>query len=86
MVVNVPLTSLVLLSGHGMDGEAEEDATFLDGIGRLFDSQPPCLLTLEIFVNLPVYCSLLVYHFAPKLSSLYIYSASLPPLLFETRE
>ena len=38
MLVNVPSTSFVPLSGHDMDDEPEEDASFLDEIGRLFDS------------------------------------------------
>ena len=38
MLVNVPLTSFVPLAEHSMDDELEEDASFLDEIGRLFDS------------------------------------------------
>ena len=37
MLVNVPLTSFVPLAGHSMNDELEEDASFLDEIGRLFD-------------------------------------------------
>ena len=39
MLVNVPLTSFVPLSGHDMDDKPEEDASFLDEIGGLFDSR-----------------------------------------------
>ena len=38
MLVNVPPTSFIPLAGHSMDDELEEDASFLDEIGRLFDS------------------------------------------------
>ena len=38
MLVNVPSTSFIPLAGHSMDDELEEDASFLDEIGRLFDS------------------------------------------------
>ena len=37
MLVNVPLTSFVPLAEHSMDDELEEDASFLDEIGRLFN-------------------------------------------------
>ena len=39
MLVNVPLTSFAPLSGHDMDDKPEEDASFLDEIGGLFDSR-----------------------------------------------
>ena len=39
MLVNVPSTSFVLLSGHGMEDEPEEDTSFLDEKGCLFDSR-----------------------------------------------
>ena len=39
MLVKVPWTSFVLLSGQGMDDEPEEDASFLNEIGHLFDSR-----------------------------------------------
>ena len=38
MLVNVSSTSFVPLAGHSMEDELEEDAPFLDEIGRLFDS------------------------------------------------
>ena len=38
MLVNVPLTLFVPLAGHSMDDELEQDASFLDEIGCLFDS------------------------------------------------
>ena len=39
MLVNVPSTSFVPLAEHSMDDELEEDASFLDEIGRLFESR-----------------------------------------------
>ena len=39
MLVNVPSTSFAPLAGHGMDDEPEKDASYLDEIGRLFDSR-----------------------------------------------
>ena len=39
MLVNVPSTSFVHLAGHRIDDELEEDVSFLDEIGRLFDSR-----------------------------------------------
>ena len=39
MLVNVPSTSIVPLAGHSMNDELEEDESFLDEIGRLFDSR-----------------------------------------------
>ena len=39
MLVKVPSTSFVPLSGQGMDDEPEEDASFLNEIGHLFDSR-----------------------------------------------
>ena len=38
MLVNVPSTSFIPLAGHSMDDELEEHTSFLDEIGRLFDS------------------------------------------------
>ena len=46
MLVNVPSTSLVRLAGHSMDDELEEDASFLDETGRLFDSRKRSTLFL----------------------------------------
>ena len=39
MLVKVPSTSFVPLSGQGMDDKPEEGASFLNEIGRLFDSR-----------------------------------------------
>ena len=39
MLVKVPSTSFVPLSGQVMDDEPEEDASFFNEIGRLFDSR-----------------------------------------------
>ena len=46
MLVSVPSTSFVPLAGHSMDDELEEDASFLDEIGRLFDSRKTSTLFL----------------------------------------
>ena len=46
MLVNVLSTSFVPLAGHSMDDELEEDASFFDEIGRLFDSRKTSTLFL----------------------------------------
>ena len=51
MCVNVPPTSFAPLSGHGMNDEPEEDASFLDEIGRLFDSRKTSTFFLHIAQN-----------------------------------
>ena len=38
MLVSIPSTSFEPLAGHSMDDALEEDASFLDEIGGLFDS------------------------------------------------
>ena len=38
MLVNVPSTSFIPLAGHSMDNELAGHTSFLDEIGRLFDS------------------------------------------------
>ena len=46
MLVNVPSTSFVPFAGHSMDDDLEEDASFLDEIGRLLDSPKTTTLFL----------------------------------------
>ena len=46
MLVNVPSTSFVPLAGHSMDDELEEDTSFMDKIGHLFDSHKTSTLFL----------------------------------------
>ena len=46
MLDNVPSTSSAPLAGHSMDDELEGDASFLDEIGRLFDSRKTSTLFL----------------------------------------
>ena len=46
MLLNVPSTLFVLLTGHSMNNELEEDASFLNEKGRLFDSHKTSTLFL----------------------------------------
>ena len=46
MLVNVTSTLFERLGGHSMDNELEEDASFLDKIGCLFDSRKTSTLFL----------------------------------------